>query len=230
MPKSLAELRAEPPAEPAERAYTVCLRPHLVAEVQTLTDELDTLPDATTDDGEQKDGPPKRMGQGEHPRAVEIQNRLAELLAEMAEYEGELRVKAKRTDGEWRQWVNAHPARGEKESGFRRDQQVTMGYCNADDLIDDLATYVHSWNGDPLTEADWGTTITVGNADKKHIATLVVSMYESDLSLPKWRSALSANLPTGNASSSPANSASVNDDSSAGSPTSDTSTTTQTES
>lgn len=228
MPKSLAELRAQKPDALAERAYTLCLAPHLVAEVQMLTEELSELPDPTIEghDGERV-AAPRRLGEGPNPRAVEIRERLTVLLDEMAEYEGELRLRAKKTDGEWRQWVNEHPARGEDEPGHRRDLEVTFGYCNADALMDDLETYAHAWNGEPLAEGDWAM-LKVGNADKKKLATLVAVMYESDLSLPKWRSGLSASLRTERASALPDSLGSVSDGSSAGSPPSDTSTSTQT--
>lgn len=212
MPKTLAELRTGKPAPRPERAYTLCLAPNLVAEVQMLTEELADLPDAAADEDGERKGPPRRMGEGENPRAAEIRARLAELLDEMADYEGELRLRATKSDGEWRQWVNEHPARGEDEPGHRRDLEVTFGYCNADALIDDLGTYAHAWNGEPLTEGDWAL-FDVGNADKKKLATLVAHMYESDLNLPKWRSALSASLRTGNASPLPEPSGLVSADS-----------------
>ena len=117
---------------------TLCLTPALVAEVQALSEELSSLTiPGRSEDGERK-GPPRRMGQGTGPREAEIQERLAALLAEMAEHEGELRIRANLTDGEWRRWVNEHPARDEDEPGFDRDQRVTLGYCNADDLLDIL--------------------------------------------------------------------------------------------
>lgn len=194
MPKSLADLRAQKRSARPERSYTACLAPDLIAEVQALTEELDRLPQASVADEEgERSGPPRRQGQGEHPRATEIRERMGELLEQMADYEGELRLRATKTDGEWRQWVNEHPARDEDEAGHKRDLEVTFGYCNADALIDDLAAYAVAWNGEPLEAGDWDV-LSVANADKKKIANLVVAMYESDLSLPKWRSALSTSL------------------------------------
>jgi hypothetical protein len=199
MSKSLAELRAAKTRSRPEHAYTVCLAQHLVAEVRSLTEELAALDvrKQRDEDGEQ-DGPPKRLGEGETPRAEEIKARLAEVLDEMADHEGELRIRANVEDGEWRRWTNAHPARDEDQPGHKRDQDVTGGYCNADDLIDDLARYVHSWNGEPLEEGDW-EALGVSPADQKRLATMVVSLYESDVSIPKWRSALSENLRNGSA-------------------------------
>jgi len=195
MPKSLADLRAQKRSSRPERSYTACLAPDLIAEVQALTEELDRLPQASVvDDESDQSGPPRRVGQGEHPRATEIRARMGELLDEMADYEGELRVRATKTDGEWRQWVNEHPARDEDQPGHKRDLEVTGGYCSADALIDDLATYAVAWNGEPLNSGDWDESITLTNGDKKKIANLVVAMYETDLNLPKWRSALSDSL------------------------------------
>jgi hypothetical protein len=195
MPKSLADLRASRPQSRPERAYTVCLAQHLVAEVGTLTEELQSIAvrAVKADDEDHDDGPPKRLGEGDPPRAEEIRTRLRELLDEMAEYEGELRVRATRTDGDWRRWTNEHPARDEDEPGHKRDQEVTGGFCNADALIDDLGTYAWSWNGERLEAGDWDV-LGVSPADQKRIGTLVVSLYESDASIPKWRSALSENL------------------------------------
>ena len=229
MPKSLADLRAEKRTTRPERSYTACLAPELIAEVQALTEELDRLPQASVVEDEERQGPPRRTGQGENPRAAEIKSRLAELLDQMAEYEGELRIRATKTDGEWRQWVNEHPARDEGEAGHKRDLEVTYGYCNADALIDDLGTYAVGWNGETLDEGDWAM-LGVANADKKRIATAVASLYESGLDLPKWRSALSASLRSESDLLSRAASASPQGDSSAGSPKNDTSTTTPTES
>jgi hypothetical protein len=229
MPKTLADLRAAKTTSRPERAYTACLAQHLVAEVGSLTDELASVEARSrrSDDDEDDAGPKKRLAGP--PRVEEIKARLAEILDEMAEHEGELRIRAVE-DGEWRRWTNEHPARDEDEPGHQRDQTVAYGYCNADDLIDDLATYAHSWNGEELTGDDWSLiSDRLSPADKKQIASLVVSMHESDVSIPKWRSALSANLANGRDSSSRNDSESPTADSTAGSRLSDTSTSAPTE-
>lgn len=223
MSKTLADLRANPPKSRAERSVTICLAPHLVAEVQALTEELAALPAAARvvdPDGEPTAGPPRRVGQAaEHPRAVEIKARLADLLDEMAEHEGELRVRAT-TDGEWRRWTNDNPARDEEQAGHARDQEVTFGYCNSDALIDDLGRYAHTWNGEPLAPGDWADVLepNIAGPDLKQIATAVVAMHESRLDFRQWRSALSANLSRSSDSDSPETSMSVLDGSTAGSP------------
>lgn len=225
MPKSLSDLRAEKRDNRETRPFTACLARDLLAEVQQLTDELDQVTvhiEAPSQDDDEKgrQSEPRRMGQGEsaeskaaRARAAEIRDRLADVLDEMAEYEGELIVRANRTEGEWRQWTNEHPARDEDDPGHFRDLEVAFGYCNADDLIDDLATYAHTWNGEPLTNGDW-EVLGVAPPDKKKVAQLVVDMYESvKVSVPKWRSALRANLPTSNDFASPEPSESPSDDS-----------------
>lgn len=195
MPKSLAELRAERPKSRPERFYKVCLAPHLLAEVGSLTDELAGLESGGGGE-ERQDVPPKRMGEGEPPRATVIRERLRVLLDEMADHEGDLKLRAV-DDGEWRRWANAHPARADGDPGFKRDQQITFGYCNADALIDDLGRYAVAWNGETLDDGDWAIlSESVSAPDKKHLAALVVQMHESDISVPKLRQLLSANLPS----------------------------------
>ena len=219
MSKSLADLRANPPVTQAERSVTICLAPHLVAEVQALTEELHAIPEPKVDGNGNPEGPPRRVGVGEDPRAKEIRDRLAVLLDEMAEHEGEMRLRAGE-DGAWRLWVNEHPARDEGEPGHKRDVEVTGGYCDADALIEALGDYAYSWNGEPLADGDWDTLFkdSVGGPDKKAMANAVVTMHESRLDFRQWRSGLSDNLHRLSASVSPATSASVPADSTAGSP------------
>ena len=226
MSKTLAELRAAKPVARAERAMTVCLAPNIVAEVQSLTEELVAIGSAETADAEAPAGPPKRVGEGAPPRAREIRERLAELLEQMAEYEGELRVRAV-DDGVWRRWVNEHPARDEGTAGHKRDMEVTLGYCNADDLIDSLADYAYSWNGEVMAEGDWAIIgASVGGPDRKQIASTVVGMHENRLDFRNWRTGLSANLRTFSALDSPEPTDAPPASSSDESPQSDTSTTT----
>ncbi len=218
MTKSLADLRANPPQSRPERSMTICLAPHLVAEVEALTAELSSLPTLQRTSDESPDAPPRKMAEGPHPRKAEIQDRLRALVEEMGDLEGELRLRAT-TDGEWRRWVNDHPPRVEGDPGHQRDTEVTGGYCNADDLIDDLGTYAYSWNGETLAPDDWSWLVNnMGGPDLKQAATAVVAMHESRLDFRQWRSALSASLNRSSASVSPARSASAPDASTAGSP------------
>lgn len=236
---TLAELRTRRPTHRSERAFTICLRPDLVAEMQSLSDQLQSL--VLTGEG----GPPSRMG-GEptDSRADEIEARLHELAAIMAEDEGELRIAS--DEGKWVQWVKEHPARQKDDdpAGYARDIEISRfvtGYaadgspiltprCNGDDLIDDLGIWAYSWDGDLLTDSDWSVLApSIGRPDKKRIAQGVVSIHEqTDFDLGKWRAGLSGTLRKSPADVSPAQSDVPPASSSDESPQSDTSTTTPT--
>lgn len=232
--KTLAELRAQKPTGRAKSLVTLCIAPDLVAETHSLTTELGNLP-AYADDDEVA-GPPQKLGDQSavvaRQRAAQIRARLGELLEEMAEYEGNLWICANLTDGEWRRWVNEHPARGEDDPGYDRDLRVTSGVCNADDLIDNLGKFVHEWNGEPVTAEDWADIFepVVGSGDLAEIASKVVYLYEGRLNFPQWRAALSTSLKKLNDYSSPAPSESPTSDSTDGSPDLFTAATTETES
>lgn len=245
---TLAELRASRPVHRAERAFTICLAPHLPAEIQSLTQELETLTQqldlldhpASRDGEGEHDERPQKMAQVEDPRVTAIKGRMAEgkahlldLLAEMAEQEGELRVRAIE-DGEWIRWANAHPARNKDAdpAGWARDIEISprpgWAYCNADDLIDDLAMWAYSWDGDVLGEGDWDTNIapSTSRPDKKDIARGIVGMHEQVTDLGKWRADLSATLGRWLDAEPPERPESPQASTSDESPQSDTSTTT----
>ena len=97
MSKSLAELRANPPRGYREEAVTACLNQHLIAEVQSLGNELSSLASTALADGPddaEQDGPPSRLaGHKRDPRVAEIRDRMAELLREIADEEGEFRLR-----------------------------------------------------------------------------------------------------------------------------------------
>lgn len=232
MAKTLAELRANRPQGYREEAVTVCLNQHLVAEMQSLGNELNNLTADVLDvEGEEQEGPPPRLaGRKDDPRVAEIRDRMAELLREIAAEEGEFRLRDKKSDGEWRRWCNEHPARKDGEPGFERDLRVASGHCNADDLIDDLGSFVHSWNGDELQGADWADIFesSVSSPDKAQMAAAVVSMYEVRLDFQRWRSNLSAGLKRLSDFDSHETSGSPTSDSTAGSPAPRKSATTET--
>lgn len=206
MSMSLEELRSNPPQVRPERTLSLCLAPHLIAEVQSLTSKMEDLA-ARGQDGESN---PKRMGD---PRLAELRVRMSELLEEMARYEGQMRVRATKTDGEWRRWVNEHPARGEDEPGYERDQRVSSLVCNSDALIEDLATYLVAWNTEPLQDGDYAKIFepNVASADKADLARTIVNMYESRLDFQRLRNNWSTNLERLNDLSSAENSESVID-------------------
>lgn len=233
MSKTLADLRSAKPQSRPERSLTLCLRPDIVAEVMALTEHLDTL--ATTPpapepaEGEDRTGPPRRqVPPPEHPDAAGVREQISQKLAEMAEHEGELRVRAT-SDGDWRRWVDGNPPREEGTPGHSRDLEVAGGYCNADRLIESLATYAHSWDGEELTEGDWEILASnISGADLKQVAQSVVSMHESRLDFRQWRSALSVSLNRFADSASPAISPSAPDGSTGGSPSESSAATTAT--
>lgn len=217
MPKSLADLRSVRPAGRPERSVIACLRPDLVAEVQQATD---AIADAI-DEAAKKPRRARKMSGREAPKApkvIEAEQRLEQLLAEMAEHEGVLVVRAVLTDGEWRRWADAHPARAEGEPGHDRDLRVTGGIVNADALLDDMAQFVYSWNGEELTGDDWPEIFdpSLALGDKMQVAREIVSMYEGRMDFQQWRSALSATLRTSGDSASHSDSESPRSASTAG--------------
>lgn len=248
MTKSLADLRAERFTARPERPYTAVVGEgqKCVAEIQRLSIEHDSLVTeiAATEDRiaaaeERAADRPRAMGEKADPsieadraelakmrdQVNAIRAKLGDLTDKMAEYEGVVTVRATRTDGDWAQWKIAHPARSQDQPGYRDDLTVTFTYCNSADLIADLARYVVAWQGEPLAEGDFDA-LNLLPSDKKAIARVVVNMYETGDDLPKLRSDLSALLKSGPFSISPEPSESPNGDSLAGSPSSDTSTTT----
>lgn len=188
MSKSIAELRTDSRATLPERSYQLCLAGDLIAEMQKLQNERAELSiensRSISGDGEAK--PPTRLG--EHPMESEalreVNERLAALWDEMAEYTGDLRLRAI-ASGDWTTWVDEHPAREENA----RDLEVTFGGCNADDLIAELGRFAVRWNGEDMRPDEWREVILprVSFADLKAIAQTVYAMHEIGVDLPKLR-------------------------------------------
>lgn len=216
MPKSLADLRARPVTERNQRAVPVCLKPELLAELQALSGRLDafTIAGAAAADDENRQGPPLRQGQSEAPEAAEVRAEIARVLEDMADHEGEVRLRASLSDGEWRQWVDNHPPRPEGSKGHQRDMRWASGFCNVDALVDDLGKFAHSYNDEPLGDDGWTEVLDprLGLADKSQMASAVVSMYERVADFRQWRQILSATLNKSAGSSSPSTSGSPSDD------------------
>ena len=224
--RSLSDLRNEPPSSRPERALTISLRPDVVGRIHALNPELGTLPEPEpapepkrVRNMAQKTDPADEVPL-EHPRATEIRAEMADLIEVGRVNEGTLTVRANKSDGEWRNWVNAHPARAEDEPGHEYDQRLGAGIVNVDDLIDDLAAYAHAWNGEELQPGDWAGIFdpTIGEAQKGEVAEVVVSMYERRLDFRQWRSGLSTSLQRWRDSVSPESSASPPSDSTDGNP------------
>lgn len=230
---SLADLRANPPKSRPEKSLTgVSLRGDLVARVQELTAEMESLPAPKVVTKPRKQGQTEAeiVVVDEHPRYAEIKAELAEIVPLLESEEGDLRFRANWTDGEWRNWADANPARSEGAPGHDRDVRYTLGACNADALIARLGDFAHAWNGEPLAAGDWAAIFEEGLApgDKIEAARLVVSMYESRLDFQKFRSALSDALVTSSDSASLETSESPRSDSTAGSPAPSSAATTET--
>lgn len=189
MSRTLAELRADKSPSLPTRVLTICLDQRLLAQVQRLEMEKQDL---TVEEAARKGDPdnprPQRIGVGPDPRLAEIDNEMAALFDEMREAEGELLLRATE-GGVWQRWKDAHPAR----EGNQTDEQVAYGLCDATALLDSLATYVVSWDGDELTESDWVSVFAprVAPADLSNIVTTVVSLHEARVAVPKSRPASS---------------------------------------
>jgi hypothetical protein len=172
---SLDDLRKGAPTARTERVYALCLRRDLMAEVDALSGELSSLALAQPEVDEENQ-PPKRKGQGGNPREKKIRDRLSILADEMEDATGDLRLRAI-PDGEWRRWCNEHPARDDDQ----RDEQIGYGFCNTDDLANDLGMWAASWNGDDLAPDDWPTLFATNAAggDLKALVSIVVMMQEA---------------------------------------------------
>lgn len=181
MSKSLAELRQSPRVGLPQRSYQLCVSSAVLGEYQTLLAQLEEaeVTAAAQSEGDESKAPPKRMGKGSD--AARIRARLAELRDELAEHTGTLILRGI-DEGSWRLWTDAHPAR----EGNDRDAAIAFACCNADDLIDDLGTFAHTWNGDALGPGDWDfLKANAAPGDIKTLAQLVVTMHESVVDIPK---------------------------------------------
>lgn len=212
MSKSLAELRASQHTALPERTMPLCLSQALVAESQSLQEERDEILQAErVQDGEAKK--PKRQADKRNPRLVEIEARFDELADEMRAHTGELRIRAI-TGGEWRRWVDAHPARetGRHDNGqpiyHQVDEAIAYGICNAVDLYLALSDFVISWNGDPFAEGDWDFIANrAAPGDLNELCRQVVQMHEATgAKAPLSRRRSSETTPAEAASSSPSSS------------------------
>lgn len=225
MSKTLAEILAEPKTERPRltRDFEVYAGKGMehYAEIQRLTIEHDQLL-------EESEGRPRKMGDGAPPEVAAIREQLRERTAAAADYKGVVVLANTRTEGEWIQWRIDHPAREKGQGGYREDMAITLGWCDSDALIADLATYAETWNGEPLSKGNFDA-LGIDRLDKKLMARTVIGWYEVRDDDPKaLLSGLSDFLTRSASSDSPETSESPSDDSSAGSPASSTSTSTTT--
>lgn len=169
---TLADLRSgSAPAALPEASYPLCLRRDLLAEADRLARELQAIPVVDDDDA-----PPRRVGEGLPPKVDDLRARLSAVYDEMDEATGELGLRAI-TDGEWRRWVNEHPAREDDQ----RDAIIGYGLCNADDLAADLGKWIASWEGEPLAVDDWSKVFApkLAGGDLKNLVAIVVQLQEA---------------------------------------------------
>ena len=157
MALSIAQMRESGSVGLPERTLRMCLAQKLVAEVQRLESEKASLAPGQTEDGKAK---PRRNGDPSALRIKEIDERLAELLAEMDEHTGTLTIRGI-SGGEWRRWADDHPARtqGADDEGRPQihplDADVAYGRVNVSDLLATLDVYAVAWDGTPFGPGDW---------------------------------------------------------------------------
>lgn len=182
MSKSLAELRGSKQIGLPEQVYRICLSQKLVAEGRALSEELEELLVASA--AEKEEGKPRRQGEKANPRIEEINKRLEAIYAEMEEHTGEIRLRAIQ-GGEWRRWVEKHPARevGRDDQGRPIydpiDEVVTRGYCSATALYESLETFFAGWNGDEPGPGDWEFIAqNAAPGDLNEICRIVVGLHE----------------------------------------------------
>lgn len=165
-----------------ERTEELCLAQQLVAEVQALVIERDEL---TVEAARAREAGRAKLSEGAAPpRVTEIDARLDELYDEMAEYTGQVVLRAEPA-GAWRRWADEHPARelGRDEQGrpqfHPQDASVTGGWCDSTALLERLGDFVVSWNGDPVSAEDWSWVMAnAAPGDLKRLCTVVMEMHE----------------------------------------------------
>lgn len=183
MGKPLSELAQSAVVGLPEREYRLCLASKVVGEVQSLLFQLDEIraADAARADGNPVDRPRRAA---ESSPAEPIRLRLAELQPQIDDATGVLTLRGIE-QGPWQTWCDAHPAR----DGNVRDDELARGYCNIDDLIQELGQFMAAWDGEPIDEA--GLALIMTNAhpgDLSQIASVVVNMQETVVDLPFWLS------------------------------------------
>lgn len=208
MSDALANLLASPDTARPERDVEVCLAQGIPSQIGALARELDELEAAEavrSASDESADKPLRKMGQSQNPRIGEIKAEVDRLSEIMRKHTGKLSVAKVLSQGEWRRWADANPAREDGRDEHGRsvlngyDLAVTGGYCNATALLERLGEFATKWDGEPLSEGQWDALAAKAHpGDLKSVATAVVSIYEGDgaKALPKSLLASSATLGT----------------------------------
>lgn len=182
---TLAELRARSARRPKPkhfRTVTLVEGQHLLAQSQRLTEELVTIMAKArgVDENGERTGPPRKAGQGAElgPRAEEIKQEQVQLVADLAEFQGEVELTGF-TGGEWQLFKDENPARDENAA----DLKLTAGLCDSSALFAQLGRFVTSWNGEELSEGDWDSWLadSIIYADRRDLVTDVVAMHEDSV-------------------------------------------------
>lgn len=208
MSESLAKLQASGTDTRPQQVIPVCLAQGVVKKVQVLTEELDNIEVELSRFGEDAEGEaPRKMASGGDlvSRRDEIGAEIERLYDVMREHTGRVTVAATISQGEWRRWADAHPARedGRDANGWpvlrSYDMVVAGGYCDASALLDRVGDFVTEWDGEPLTSGQWEwLRDNIHPGDLKAVARAAVTLYEGEgaKALPKLSSASSATPPS----------------------------------
>lgn len=182
--KSLSEMLADTAPAPLPKAsavVTLVTGQHIVDELEQIERDYSDLlsspmPGAKDESGEAT-GPPLKAGQSNRrmAQARELQERSQDALRRLADHQVTIGLTGI-SGGQWQRWKDEHPPR----QGVASDVAVTHGWCNAADLLDDLARYVTSWDGEPLKPGAWDQLAEqVVYADRRDLVTKVVEMFEN---------------------------------------------------
>lgn len=214
---TLAELRAQSGPKPLPRTtkvVTLVEGQHLLAEVERLSEELVELAGEEVtlkrrisgDEDGKRTGPPLKAGEGASlsrrleeitARQGEIKERLERFADDLAEVQGELGLCGM-TGGDWQRFKDENPPRRVKSSDDAEselnaaDARFTGGLCDSSALFSALGRFVETWDGEPVSKADWNDWLAdqIAYADRRDLVTEVVQMHERGLSRsPKFRSA-----------------------------------------
>ncbi len=194
----LSEMRESGASRRPTRTIEICLAQDLVAEAESLgREKMDLMVAAGR--APESDAPRKLSEGALPPRAAEIDARLAAIYDEMRDHTGTLLLEAQ-APGAWQRWKDEHGPRVEVTDDGQRidpiDLDLAGGYCNGPDLFARLRDFVVSWNGDPVTDEDWGYLLdNAAGGDLKDACRRVIDMQEAGGSqAPKLRSPSSGTL------------------------------------
>lgn len=182
---TLAELRAQSGPQPLPRhtkVVTLVEGQHLLAESEELADELRTISAniVRVDADGERTGPPRKAGEGSRlpARADEIMARQAEILDDLAAFQGEVGLTGM-TGGDWQRFKDDNPPR----DGNQQDVKLTGGRCHAGALFGALGKFVTAWNGEATAPDDWDKWLAerITYADRRDLINVVVRMHEDGL-------------------------------------------------